>query len=223
MSRKNLTISVMVLVLCLASPQVMGLTQFLDGSTHNINYKINDDVWVDYQAPGMQTTINWLNGASTCAAVCHLAGFEDSRINIFGGSIGYALSAYDRSQVTMSGGSISSLVGGLVGAFDSSQVTISGGTLAFLLADDSGQVTIQGSDFAVDGKYFGYGKLTSTLGGPCSDEPYGRHLTGILPTGDMLDSDFKIGHDARIVLVPEPATLLLLGLGGLMLLRRPRK
>lgn len=122
MRSKNPAIWVMVVALSFASPQVMSLTQFRDGRTHDIDYKIADDVWVDHEAPGMKTTVNWLDGASTCAVVCHLAGFEDSRINMRGGSIGYALWAYDQSHVTMSGGSSYH-----VGAFDSSEATISGG------------------------------------------------------------------------------------------------
>ena len=65
----------------------------------------------------------------------------------------------------------------------------------------------------------GYGELASIFGGKYQDEPL-RHLTGMLNSGDLLDNDFYIGYDAKIVLAPEPATLLLVGLGGLMFRRR---
>lgn len=256
MKSKNLTIWVIVVALCLTSPQVMGWTEFKDGATHNINYEIADEVWVDYKAPRMQTTLNWLDGASTPRGY-DLQAFEDSRINIFGGSIGGMLWALGSSRVAMSGGTIghnfvagdSSQViisGGWLNqslsADDSSQVTISGGLIdGGLRTSDSGQLTLSGGwigneltaaehsiltihgvDFAVDGKYFGYGELSSILGGFLSDEPR-RRLTGTLASGNILNKDFRIGGDARIVLVPEPATLLLLTLGGLMLLCRPSK
>jgi hypothetical protein len=68
-----------------------------------------------------------------------------------------------------------------------------------------------------------YGTLTSKLGGGLSNEPH-RYLTGTLANGDQLGVNFYIGNSASITLVPEPATLFLLGLGAAMLsgLRRKR-
>lgn len=251
MEKRNVTTWAMVAFLCLASTRVMAWTQFKDGQTHNIDYAINDDVWVDYQAPGMQTTVNWLDGASMPGGY-KLQGFEDSRLNISGGStmlkisdysrvnisggwIGRDLNAYDSSQVTMSGGNIASdlraygsnwvtisggQIGGKLGAYGSSQVTLAGGTVGGeLTANHDGILTIQGSDFAVDGMPFGYGELTSLIGGNWFNEPK-RHLAGILASGDLLDNDFYIGGRGKIVLVPEPATLLLLGLGAVLLRRK---
>jgi hypothetical protein len=57
-----------------------------------------------------------------------------------------------------------------------------------------------------------YGILTSILFGKYSDDPQ-RRLTGRWVNGDTFGVDFYIGNSASITLVPEPATLLLLGLG----------
>ena len=47
-------------------------------------------------------------------------------------------------------------------------------------------------------------------------------LTGTLHSGALLNNSFSISTDASITLIPEPATLSLLALGGLALLRRRR-
>jgi hypothetical protein len=126
--------------------------------------------------------------------------------------------AYDSSTVTVSGGTI----GFDLFATNSSTVTVSGGTITDRInASDESQVILWGSDFAVDGTPVDHGALTSIFGGSIEDEP-SRHITGMLANGGSLDNDFYIGNNASIVLIPEPTTLLLLGLGGLALLRRKR-
>ena len=280
--RRSVEILAAAVVLLVNASPVMALIQFNDGGVWDIDYEINDDVWVDYLRPGMQTTVNLLAGGSIIDFLPHeynmLQAFEDSRINIPGGLITY-LRAYDSSQVNLSGGSISycqaygnqafgnnriNISGGSINAhleaFGNSQMSISGGSINCLetFADsrvnisggsfvnnslyvysnsevdifggsfqrdlrvrDNGILTIHGSDFAVDGTPFGYGELTSIFGGYWDNEPY-RHLTGTLFSGESIANDFRIALDAKIVLVPEPATLLLLGLGGLALLRNRR-
>jgi len=298
---------VMVLtVFCFGLPEAEATLVFNDGGVHNIDYLIDDDVLVDYQASGMKTTVNLFDGGRINYM---LQALEDSHINISGGKIGGPyFYAYDRSKVNISGGSICyrfyadnnsqvsisggqfyylfahgssqidmtggafhydffaydtsqiDIVGGRIGfslyglnnsnisisggtignhlyARDKSQIDITGGLIGFslyannnsqvsisgglisneLIADNSSVLTIYGSDFAVDGLDFGYGELTSILGGGWNDEP-ARYLTGTLLSGDLLNNDFYIGHDASIVLIPEPATLLLLGLGAVMVM-----
>ncbi|MFH1370317.1 MAG: hypothetical protein ABII09_03400 [Planctomycetota bacterium] len=51
MKKSRMTIYLMLAVLFITAGQGLGFTQFKDGATHNINYTINDDVWVDYQSP----------------------------------------------------------------------------------------------------------------------------------------------------------------------------
>jgi hypothetical protein len=135
---------------------------------------------------------------------------------VSGGAIGKGLSADSYSHVTICGGAID----GVLSAGEDSQVTLLGGSIGGELRTHwNGILTILGSDFAVDGTPFGYGELTSILGGWYDEEPY-RNLTGILASGDLLANDFRIGQNARIVLVPEPATFLLLGLGAVLLRRK---
>lgn len=51
MRNVRITICVMVIILVMSAGQGFGLIQFKDGGTYNIDYTINDDVWVDYLAP----------------------------------------------------------------------------------------------------------------------------------------------------------------------------
>ena len=91
--------------------------------------------------------------------------------------------------------------------------------LGELVSGNSAILTVHGSNFAVDRQPSGYGELTSILGGYSYDEPV-RHLTGTLANGEPIDNDFYIGYDAKIILIPEPATLLLLGFGAVMVRKR---
>ncbi len=78
-------------------------------------------------------------------------------------------------------------------------------------------MTIIGQDFAFNGVPVGLGEFDAGT----ADWIHGR-ITGTLLNGDLLDNGFYIYGDSRLVLVPEPATLSLLTLGGLAVFRRRR-
>jgi len=81
MKCRRVEILAAVVVLFLSVSPVMAVIEFKDGLIHDIDYLINDEVWVDYESPGMGTTVNMLDGSITSA----LNGYEDSIINILGG------------------------------------------------------------------------------------------------------------------------------------------
>ena len=165
-----------------------------------------------------------------------LISIDSSQVNISGGWVDWLLTIFDSSKVGISGGSINGLnsrdsskvdisggsIRGPLHSGGSSRVDISGGSIGddLELLDES-MIQIFGSDFAVDGLAVGYGEITNILGGDPWDEPY-RRLTGTLLSGELIDTGFYIGHDARIILIPEPATITLLGIGGLVLRKRHR-
>lgn len=200
-NRKLMVLVAAVSLLVSASP-VMAVIEFNDGGEWDIDYETRGHVTVDYQSPGMGTTVNMLEGGRI---LWLLDGYEDSIINFLGGvivgsrgrSVGSGgISAHDSSQVAISGGALQNVFG-----YGSSQITVSGGRIyrEFNL-EDNAALTIVGSGFAVDGTPVGYIELTSILGGNYPDEPT-RRLTGTLLNGDPLDNDFHIGHNAKIILV----------------------
>jgi len=277
--------------LFMVSGQVFGLTQYNDGSVHNIDFPIWDDVWVDYSLPKMQTTVN-LHDNSAIHHPYKLQAYQDSHINIIGSqdhliSIG-PLNAFDNSRITMSGGigqtfysynnSLLAMSGGrfnFLFAHDNSQYVMSGGSAVELYAYDASQIIVSdftsssifaydnshvmikgghingnlntggnshvtiiggivdsyiflkddstiildGANFAIDGIPFVSGEITSILRGTLESEPY-RWLTGTLANGDIINNQFKIGDTASIILIPEPASLFLLALGGALVRKR---
>lgn len=209
-----------------------GYVVYNDGEVHEIDFTINDTVGVFDSSTGNPTTLNLVENGF----IDSLIVMDSSVVNIFDGVIGGHFESQYSSQVSVSGGAINGsfwavdysqvdITGGFIEslrASDDCQFLISGGTIANRLdVEWSGNIIIQGSNFAVDGQPFGYGVLSSVYGGWLNDEP-DRILTGTLSGGEQIDNLFGIGHTGQIVLVPEPATLLLLGLGVVML-RKPSK
>jgi hypothetical protein len=139
-----------------------------------------------------------------------ISTYHNSKSYIESGTIGRSCYTYDNSQLIISGGTINENLR----VFDSSLVDFSGGLVGGdLIAAYSSVLTIYGSDFAINGISVGYGEYFA------SDYSNG-HLTGTLVWGDALDNDFVIQDTASIVLIPEPATVLLLGLGVVMMRRK---
>jgi len=116
-------------------------TQFNDGSVRNIDYRIDDDVWVDFGLPGMGTTVNFLNGGGVFDFT--LQGHEDSIINIVGGQMSTRFHLHDRSQGSIISGSINKLE-----IYDNSQMKISGGDIGNIDNSSNSQMTISGGNIA---------------------------------------------------------------------------
>jgi len=234
MRKRSLIIYVIVVVLCFGLPKAEAYIYFNDGQTHNIDYITTEGVFVRDDASDNATTVNLLSGGE----VRDLVPKDNSIITVSGGLIADSLVAEGNSNITFSSGSI----GDKLYAFDSSNVIVSGGSIgdeinsygglitvsggsigtsliAGLNCADRGHLIIEGSNFAIDGVPVGYGELHSVLGDVWSMEP-DRRLTGTLLSGDQIDNVFYINEGSSITLIPEPATLLLLGLGAVMLRKK---
>jgi len=122
----------------------------------------------------------------------------------------------ENSQITFNGGRVN----GYLFARENSRIEWSGGTVSrdLRLGHDA-VLTIYGTDFKIDGVSVSDNIITSIHNGDLYDETH-RLLTGTLANGETINNQFRIGDGAKIVLVPEPTMLLLLGLGTLALKKR---
>jgi len=166
------------------------LTAYDDSGVTMSGGTVQGDLW-----PRNSSMLTMTGGTVTG----YLKPFDASKAAVSGGWI-RELSLAGSSDVEMSGGTVWSHVT----AYDSSTVALSGGVVRGAIhAAYSSAITIEGSDFAVDGAAVPYGELSAEMG----------TLTGTLASGDPMDSYFYQGqtdggfYSGTITLVenlPEP-------------------
>lgn len=223
-------------VLLLSSYIANATVHFNDGNSHDVSTAINDIVDIANDSFwGYPTTVNLLSGGNF-ESLTQI--YNDSHLNLFGGT---ALSIFgnDNANVVIQSGNVIgsiyfqeysklAIYGGnfSLGQFKAmhhSTMDIYNGQFAFrndagLEIVDYSTVTIYGSDFFINGRPVQYGTYTTGSG----------TLTGILSGNDALVLPFSLDNmlgSAHLVLapIPEPCTLLLLGLGGMMIRKKSKK
>lgn len=166
-------------------------------------------------------------------------------VEVIGGTINKNIECYGTGGVNISGGeltawlrmsndSIGTISGGIiqaVRAHENSQLNISGGLfIDSIVATNDTVLDITGGLFGgtIDVRY----NAVITISGTGFNYPYGEIsditgiLAGTLDSGEAINNNFSISHygpgydGAKIVLTPEPTTLLLLGLGAVLLRRK---
>ena len=160
-----------------------------------------------YDSPPETTVLNMYDGVS----VSILKSYDNSEINIYGGSL-VTVDAYNSSTFNLYGGHSISII-----AFDTSTVNFWGGSVMTLSALNSSTVNLYGYGF----EYIA----------PESTDPFvignGGTLNGFWQNGEsfsiLLNSSDNTTYDhVNLITIPEPGTVLLFALGGLVLGRRRR-
>lgn len=154
----------------------------------------------------------------------------DNIITINGGSITGDIAAHNNSRIYMNGGSLINASEGCesdIYAYDNGICEVKGGSIGGILGTfDSGKIYLYGSNFSVNGQTLHYGdKLrdyTSLSPLPYAQGFFVDRITGTLQDGSALNNEFWIeaASDDDIIVVPEPATICLFGIAGLILRRR---
>ena len=216
-------------------------------------YVANDPgTHLDILSTGTATGINAYQKSTvemSGGSIGQLFGYDQSGITVSGGSVGIKAWFLDSSTFNMNGGSLLmgmvayldssfSMTGGEIlndpmQAFQNSIGTVSGGFVEEgYEVYDNAMLYLEGSGFEVNGTPLGQGDKLSDYGTFVENgntDYYTGTITGTLADGSALNNSFSIYNTgsyagtADIVIVPEPGTLALLGLGGTTILRRRLK
>jgi len=131
-----------------------------------------------------------------------------------------SLTSISFGMININGGSFLWDVGvGLNG-----NIMITGGSFGrYLNVNQEGMIYLDGIGFEVNGQALSYGDKVSAFATytPGTIGYYSGVITGTLSDGSLLNNQFQIygdyGATGDIVIVPEPVTVMLLGLGGLII------
>ncbi len=218
MKSARMTLWVMV-ALSLVSSKACGSIVYDFGGEHDIDFVVADSLVIADHSSGAATIVNLLDAGRPRhhtevhgSSVFNIVGgrtsdtvmaYSNSHVSLSSGSIAYDLAGYHSSSLAVSGGGIfRNLV-----VYDNNQTFITGGSIGGILdAYDESVITIEGTGFN-----YAFGTIRNSTG----------ILTGTLVNGDPINNRFYVHNSASIVITPEPCTLLLFGL-GVMLLRRKK-
>lgn len=246
--KRTFLLTYMTLLISLASASNI---RYDDGLSHLLDHHqyYDDRIMLDsvtYNNPG--TELHIVDGGLTAWVV----GYERSNLLMEGGEVSESIALYHNATATITAGTIGgnlqgssdtyiNMTGGQVhdriNAQLNANITLSGGTVGLEIQSfNNATIYMVGHNFQVTAgentydltygdKLSEFGILETTYGG---DRRYIGTISGILQDGSSLDVPFRIWNmddyagTADIIVIPEPCTLSLLAIGGLVL-RRKRK
>ncbi len=212
-----------------------------DDGTIYLGSSVNDRINLDYytvNSPGTHLNLNIGGSIESGAIETSLFMKNNSSATISGGLIGGDFGMRDNTVATISGG----LIGGDFFASDDSVATMSGGSVGGELRVRSNSILyLVGSNFSIttDGETTELTNNSHLSDYATPFEPMGAEsryigtITGTLADGSALDNEFSIYNfgwnqeigqyemAGDIIIVPEPATLLIM-CSGVLLLRKRR-
>lgn len=134
MMKKQMILIVAVLLsgLFIGSPDLLATIIYDFGGEYNIDFVLNDKVYVWNNAADEPTILNLLPGST----LLELHVWDTSQINILGGMIGGLFRAHDDSRVTMSGG----VANGVFEVYNFAEIT--GGTIRDFQTESTSHSTV---------------------------------------------------------------------------------
>ena len=115
----------LIISLFIFSWQLQANVVFEDGLWHTINYTINDNVIVDYDKPGVGTTVEILNGGWIKGSI---SAYSDSHLIISGGIVDSSVGVFSNGNLSIYGGNIAG-----VGTGGYSHLEIYDGTISMAI------------------------------------------------------------------------------------------
>ncbi len=236
--------SIFTLLVVMFVPGICAAMLYDDGGTHVVDFNLDQSVEVRPGPAGATTTFILEDGGRIIGI-----NAENSDIQLYGGEVylggvdiavssslfmsdgivNYTMHLSDCSSAEITGGRIGDLsvsgtcnaemsggrIEGPVNTSNDATFDIFGGVIFGLVtASHNSVVTIHGSNFQIGGVDVPMGVIPYYPSGP-------QRITGTLLSGDSFDND--LSHNGGIfMLIPEPGTALLLGV-GLMGLAARRK
>jgi hypothetical protein len=226
--RKAILLSVFFVLMTFQAWGLPNWDIYGDTDIHDGNYALINI----YDTPPDHTTVNFYGDLAD-----YIGTHDSSTLNFFGGQA--EIQAKNTSTVNISGGTLSLVLAqqygqvnvsgsaniGSLGAEDFSEIDITGGTINEIAAVESGIINLYGGEL-LEGIYatdfgqinvYGHDLVKTTSGG---SQGYGQ-LYGYLTDETYICVDiFDLETHDHINLIPEPSSLVLLILGGLILRRK---
>lgn len=184
-----------------------------DGQHHIINTVIYDNAKIDYQSPNMRTILDIVQGGEIGA----IEVYEDGMLRLDGGRC---------DRIVLYGNGVAYLNGrhGRLGLSGNSKMHIYYSSLTSSInVTDYSELIMYGYNLKIDeipyeaGTYKIADLPLKTLN---ADGFYAYVLSGYFENGSEFRYYFAIKDNAQLTLIPEPITIALFGLGGLLIRRR---